>query len=121
MGSESSSKTQSSQTTNTIDERIAGADQAVAVRGGGDKSTTEVNYSIQTVDTDLLRDLASGAANLTANLLKSNQDITGDALAKVSDVKTTALSDSSASLQKTVLLGLVLGLAAIAALFMMRK
>lgn len=112
-------KTNQNWVTQTFDERVAAADQGIALRNeGGDAN---VSYNIQASDSELLRDLALGVGDLVNNVLTSSQAVTSDALAKVSDVKTTGLTDGATSLQKTVLIGLAIGVAGLMALTIFRK
>lgn len=123
MGGLSASQAQTSSynATTTIDERIAAADQAVAVRGGGDASETNVNYSISTMDTELIRDLALGVGDLTKNIAANSNQLATDAILKISDVKSTGLTEGATDLQKTVLLGLGLGVLALFGFALMKR
>jgi hypothetical protein len=124
MGSRASTQSQQQTSTNTIDERIASADQAVAVRGGGDASTTTVNYQLTTVPNELLLALASGAKDLAENLTSefagNVSTLAQNYSGSIGSLKQTELTGGASDLQRTVLIGLVIGVGAVAVLTLKR-
>lgn len=129
--SKSQANTSNDSSTATFDERIAAADQAqafragndlntgIAVTGGGQESVTSV--SVESGDLNFLRDVAAGIATLTEDVLSRNNELATDAMLKVSDVKSTGLTEGATQLQKTVLIGLVIGVLAIFALGLFKR
>jgi hypothetical protein len=129
--SKSSAETSNDASTKTFDERIAAADQAQAFRAGGDLNTgiavtgggqeSVTSVSVESGDLNFLRDVAAGIATLTEDVLSRNNELATDAMLKVSDVKSTGLTEGATQLQKTVLIGLVIGVLAIFALGLFKR
>lgn len=122
FGNISTPKTESQQATTTSDERIAAADQGVAVRTGttGGNSQTTLNYAITSADGQLLKDIAAGAAALTDKLATNQSKLADAAIGAVTGVQTNANTGGSSELQKTILIGLGIGAGTIVLINLLR-
>jgi hypothetical protein len=134
-GNVSAPKNDTTSNSYAIDQRLAAADQGMVVRGGeGANSNTTLNVS--SADATTLRDIASGAfdflkvaATQQGELVKAvsdssasgNQAVLTSALDTVSALKQTELTGGASDLQKTVLIGLAIGVGGMILLSFSRK
>ena len=131
--SEQQAQTSSTQTTENIDNRVAAGNNGQAIRVGDNGQT---NITLNSSDATTLQAIASGAMNLLTTLSNnqndlltsvnqtttgSNQALLQSALGSIETLKQTELTGGASNLQKTVLIGLGLGVAGMIAVTLVRR